>query len=65
MNTYAVGYRKIRENISTQNNHIYYFSIATQIGKYSYFIDSSMILDNVHPNRKGNEVIGKKLFSFF
>mgnify|MGYP003624527061 FL=1 len=63
--TYMPEYRKIREDLSRNNKNIFYYSIPKNIGVYSYFVDNKMMLDKVHPNKKGNEIIGKSLYDFF
>ena len=62
--TFMPDYRKIRKQISKNNKNIFYYSIPERIGSYEYFVDEEMMIDNVHPNKKGNEIIGNSLYNF-
>lgn len=62
--TYMREYRKIRKDLSNNYKNVFYYSIPKNIGVYSFFVDNQMMLDNVHPNKKGNEIIGRSLYEF-
>ncbi len=65
LKTYMPEYRKIRYDISKNNKNIFYFSIPENIGNYEYFLKNQLMIDQVHPNKKGNEIIGKRLYNYF
>lgn len=64
LSTHMSHYRKIRQNISQNTEKCFYYSIPKSIGNYNFFVKNAMMLDKVHPNKKGNEVIGNSLYEF-
>lgn len=63
--TYMNSYRRIRQELSIKKKNVYYYSIPKSVGDYTFFDKNGMMLDKVHPNKKGNEAIGKSLYEFF
>ncbi|MDO6489760.1 MAG: SGNH/GDSL hydrolase family protein [Cellulophaga sp.] len=64
LNTFMPKYREIRCHISMINSQVFYYSIPENIGDYSFFKNKNLMLDDQHPNKKGNIIVGKALFTF-
>ena len=63
VSSYADEYTVKRQDVATAKG-CERLDIPAIIGDYDYFVDNSLMLDTIHPNRAGFELIAGKTYNF-